>query len=69
MPIQSVLFDKKKYTTTSARKWLIRHNLKPIKRVDKTKNLLRYRLEDPKKFKSFRTITLSANIKAVVGYQ
>ena len=51
--IQSVLFDRKKWTMADARKWLKMNRMKPIKSVDKTTNFYRYRLYSPKKFKRF----------------
>ena len=51
--IHSIAFDNTKWNTTTAKKWLKEHNYKPIKRVHKTTNTLRYRLLDPKLFKTF----------------
>lgn len=51
--IQSVMFKRTKFSAEKARKFLKDHGWKPIKRVHKTKNYLRYRLRDPKKFKRF----------------
>jgi len=45
--LQAVIFDNKKFTSTLARVWLRNHKHKPIKRVHKTKNFLRYRLREP----------------------
>lgn len=56
--IQSVVFLTSRpntWTTTSSRAWLKKEGLRAIKRVDKTPNTLRYRIEDPKRFKTFRT--------------
>jgi hypothetical protein len=64
--IQAIIFDNKKWTTATARAWLKKHKYKPIKRVDKTLNYLRYRLVDPAKFKSFTMKTLDT-IKLVIG--
>ncbi len=44
MPIQAVIFSKSEWTANNAMKWLKLHGLKPIKRVHKTKNYLRYRI-------------------------
>ena len=52
--IQSVLFDRDKFTTEQARKFLLNNKLVPIKRVDKTTKNLRYRLQNPKRFIRFR---------------
>lgn len=65
--IQAVLFDNKKYTTSEARKWLHKHNLKPIKKAHKTINFLRYRINEPEKYKSFITKKISDNIQLIIG--
>lgn len=50
--IQSLRFPKKKYTSTKAREWMKKYNIKkPIKRVKKTENFLEYRLLEPIKRK------------------
>lgn len=68
--IQSVVFDKKKFTTEKARKWLRKNNFIAIKRVDITTNKLRYRLKNPGQFKSFRTKKSDrAGISFVIGFK
>lgn len=57
MEIQSIIFTKQKWDATGARKWLKKHNFKPIKRVHKTERYLRYRLRDPGIYSKFRTLT------------
>ena len=64
--IQTILFSKDKYDATKARKWLKDNNYKPIKRVHKTENFLRYRIRNPTKGYIYRTISLSKDIKAVI---
>jgi len=49
MEVQSVLFNKKKYTKKQAEKW-IKDNGYKVKKVDITENLRRYRQLDPKLF-------------------
>ena len=66
--IHSVVFDDKVWTSTNARLWLKQHNLKAIKRVDKTENTLRYRIKDPKLFKRFTTQVLPNHINLVLGW-
>lgn len=70
MTVQSILFDKKKWTCNKARIWMTKHKHKPIKRVDKTysKNFLRYRLQDPKKFKNFSSKKLPNGVQLVFGW-
>jgi hypothetical protein len=68
--IQSVVFKATRYDTTKARKWLSDHGFKPIKRVDKAANTLRYRIRDPKKYKSFITKKLNGKgILLVIGFK
>ena len=68
--IQAVLFDKSHWSTSKARKWLKKKKMKPIKRVDKTKNLLRYRLQDPRKFIRFRIKKIPKfNLDFVFGFK
>jgi len=66
--IQAVIFEKRYYTPTTARKWLKRNGLTPIKAVDKTKNYLRYRIRIPA-YKSYYTYTVPENraVKFVIG--
>ncbi len=64
--LQSVIFNKKKFTSTSARAFLKRKKLKPIKRVDVTKNFLRYRIRPPWIFKSFITRKVG-NVQYIIG--
>ena len=67
--IQSVLFDRNFYTSKSARAFLKKHKLKPIKRQHKTQNFLRYRIQNPDKFKRFITKSVKKNtIKFVIGF-
>ena len=66
--IQSVLFDKDKFTTAQARAFLKRNRLVSIKRVDKTTKNLRYMLQNPKLFKRFRIIRIKKNIQFVIGF-
>lgn len=66
--IQSVLFDKNFYTTEDACKWLHKHKLKPIKKVHETENYYRYRLQEPCKQCTCRTIQLKPGLKMLVKY-
>jgi len=63
------MFSKSSWTTDKARRWMKKHDLKPIKKVDQKGEYLRYRLRQPndRKFE-YRTMTLSAKdgIKAVL---
>lgn len=64
--VQAILFDRKYFTATKARKWLKEHDYKPIKRVDRTKNFLRYRIRSP--FDNFYTKKIKNDtIHLVIG--
>jgi hypothetical protein len=67
---QTVLFDAKKWTEASAKKWLLEHKMKAPK-SDKTKTQLRFRQSASGKFKkgSFRTKTIDRKlgVKLVIG--
>lgn len=60
--IQSVIFRRTKFTADQARAWLKKQGLKPIKKVDKTKNYLRYRLQAPDDAREYRTKKISADV-------
>jgi hypothetical protein len=66
--IQTILFDSSRWESKEARKWLRLHNYKPIKRVHKTDNTLRYKLNDSSNIKNpkFRMISLENGIKALL---
>jgi len=65
---QAVIFDKSKgWNEKLAHKWLKEHHLQPIERVRKTKNFLRYRLEQPKKNERFRLMDFGHGIKSVIA--
>lgn len=67
--IQAVIFDRRRFTTDRARKWLKEHNLKAIKRVDKKGNQLRYRLRSPSRYKRFITKKTSKAISFIIGFR
>lgn len=66
--IHTVFFTKDKFTTKKAREWLKLHNLKPIKRVHKTVNTLRYRIREPDLFSSFITKKNKNGVNFVIGF-
>lgn len=73
--IHSVVFltDNKKWSLAKTRKWLKKHDMIPIKDVDKVKvkgkiSQYRYRLKDPKKFKRFITKKTKDDINFVIGF-
>lgn len=68
--LQTILFDRRYWTPTKARNWLIKHD-KKHPRPEVTDDYLRYRQEPPEHFQSgtFRTKTLSEreHIKSVIA--
>lgn len=66
LTVQSLLFDKDKFTTDKARMWAKEHGFRTDK-VDITENKVRLRQKMPSQFKDFRTISFSNGIKAVVA--
>lgn len=66
--IQSVLFDKKKWTIPTANEWLIYHNIKPMKMEHTTNRFYRYRIRDPTKFSRIRTIETRSGVYLLIGF-
>lgn len=66
--IQTIIFEKSKFSLKEAKDWL-KKNGKKIPDVDETEDSYRFRQQDPGKFKekSFRTISLTDGVKAVIG--
>jgi len=68
--VQSILFDIKKYNAKQSREWLKKHpQYKPIKRVHKTVDKLRYRIQEPSQFVRFRTKKLGDGIELILGFK
>lgn len=65
MQVQSLIFDKKKFSRAQAVKWAKDHDFSAG--VDETGDSYRMRQEEPGKFKTMRTITMTEGVKAVVG--
>jgi len=67
--VQSILFDRKLWTLSKAKKWLKEHGYK-TRLSEKTQNYYWFRQEPPKKFERLRMIDFGENtgIKAIVGF-
>ena len=71
--IQSLIFSKKGFKTKfKVRKWIMKNKFKFLNKrdgIEETNNTFRVRQRQPSRFnkKTFRTITLDKNIKAVIG--
>lgn len=68
--IQSVRFDKSKYTIKQGHDWLKNHGLKLLKnkKVDIAKNFYRFRIITPSYFKHFITKKIADGIEIVIGF-
>jgi hypothetical protein len=66
--VQAILFPLDKYSATEAIEWLNSHNYKPIKKGHITENYRRYRIREPNKKNTSRTINFGKGIKAVVEF-
>jgi hypothetical protein len=69
--VQTVMFDRKKWTVTTAKSWLKKHGFK-VPAVDSTVRFHRFRQADPADFQkgTFRTISfgpVSKGIKTVIA--
>jgi hypothetical protein len=65
--IQSIYFSKhwSKYQTA---KWLVNNGIIPMKEAHITPGYIRYRIQDPKLFKRFKTVKLGDGINIVYGF-
>ena len=72
MPIQSILFNKNKWTIPKAKEWLkdnkfvINYSDGQSPRV--TRYFLRFRQSSPKKYKNYITKDIPNGILIIVGY-
>jgi hypothetical protein len=65
--IQSVIFNKTKFTPKTARLYLKEYNLYPLKRAHVTTNFIRYRMHDPRQYKDFITKDLKNGVEYIIG--
>ena len=69
--VQSLLFDRRKWTPEKVKKWIKEHPQYHMRKMDITDRFIRVRQKSPKEFPMFRTITFSdrKGIKAVIGLE
>jgi len=68
MAIISILFDKTKFTTKKARKYLSDNNLKAIKKVHISDRYYRYRINTPIKGRKYATWSMATpGVKYIVS--
>ena len=71
MNLQAVLFSINDWNTEECRKWLYKHDYKPLKRVHKTNTFLLYRILEPNYNKyvyRIKTIQKYPLIKIILQY-
>lgn len=67
--IQSVLFSRKAgWDVHNVTRWLIHHDMVPIKPMEETKNFIHVRLMDPHQFKCIRTKVVGDGIEFHIGF-
>ena len=66
--LQAVNFPKT-YKLNEMIDFLIKHNLKPLKKIDvRQLNYYRVRITNPKKYRNFSTKVLPDGIHLIIGY-
>jgi hypothetical protein len=67
--IQTLIFDKDKFTEAQVRRWIDEHDFEINPGLDETENSFRARQRDPIEFQegSFRTIEITDGVQAVIG--
>ena len=65
--IQSLLFPKKEYDVTKAKKWAVKHGFKTKMVEGKKDNFIHLQQKKPGRFNTFKTILLENNVKARVA--
>lgn len=66
--VQTLLFERPRWTPTSARSWASSHGYKASNAdMEITDNHVRIRQADPKGFTTLRTVTFGQGVKAVMG--
>ncbi len=66
--LQAVNFPKT-YKLNDIIDFMIKHNLKPLKKIDTRQlNYYRVRITNPKKYKRFSTKVLNDGIHLIIGY-
>lgn len=68
MEVQSVMFDKSKFTQSQAERTLNEMHYQPIKSVHITPNYYRYRIIDPARFHHLVTSHAQNGVLLVMGF-
>lgn len=68
--IQSILIPRKKFNINDAYKWIFDNGFKVYYRgmePDRSKNFIRFRQENPKKYRGWFTVVLPNDIRLIFG--
>ena len=65
--VQSILFEKSKWTPADAREWLSIHKIKPLKKVHVTDRYYRYRVREPTG-KNYSIVHIGIGIHMIIQY-
>jgi hypothetical protein len=66
--VQSLVFSRDKFTTSSARRWAANHGFS-AGYVDHKPNSLRIRQRSPEGWRRMRTVSMAPGVRAVVGWK
>lgn len=66
--VQSVLFDREKFSRTGAIRWLKQHGF-VFSKIDETEKFYRFRQQDPKQFSRMRIKEVEPGIKFILGFK
>ena len=67
LTLQSVMFEKDRWKTITARRWLKKNKYVPIRRVDRKGEHYLYRMNDPDEQLEYITKDLGEGIKMIMG--
>lgn len=66
--VQAVLFDSDTWDIFGSHLWLQKHGIYPIKSPHITENYIRYRIQNPDKYKQLRTKQITPSIQFIIGF-
>jgi len=65
--VQSVIFAWHYWSTTRARKWLLKHGFVWDSNVDIKPNFIRFRQFEPSRYKKYRIKKIKPTVELVIG--
>jgi len=67
--VQSVIFARQYWSTTTAQKWLCKHWFIWNSKVDIKPHFIRFRQFDPSRYKKYRIKKIKPTVELVIGYK